>query len=128
MQGDQPQAEEAIRQAWESLRQRVSFPIEPNFVAVVDGMVALAARDGPRLRESGERARGMIEQTHNRFLAADAGYLLGQALLLQGQPAEGVKVLEQALKDAEEIGSRRMRSPILHALAKNGKEGAQEDG
>jgi tetratricopeptide (TPR) repeat protein len=111
--GNLTEAEEAIHAAWQALDQRISFPIEPNYVAVVEGYLALAARDWPRLSTAADRAMGMITAMHNRFLAVDAVYLQGQALLAQGQVAEARSLFRQACADAEAIGCRRMLWPIL---------------
>ncbi len=94
-------------------------------MAVIDGYVALEAQDWPRLQTSAERAIGMIEGMHNRFLALDASYLLARSLLAQGRVEAGRSLLLQTFSTIEAAGAHRLLWPVQFSLAQTEQDETQ---
>ena len=116
MQGDLPAAQAALRQGHPPLDQ-IGLAAATLITPLVRCELDLALGDAERCLQQGEQFMDALERTGARVSLAEAGYVKGQALLLNGDVAAAQAALTQAAQEAKALGGQRILWRIYLALA-----------
>ena len=117
MNGDFAEAEATIREGYRHLNPEDFATHGPIEVPLADAELALARREHARAIAVMDELLARLRKVGMRPFTADALYLKGRAVLVQGSVEAARAVLTEARAEAEALGSRRVLWRILAALA-----------
>ncbi len=117
LKGDLAEAERAIRESYQTYKDRNEMLLAPIYVPLADAELALANFDYERVIEVTDRLLAYLQDYQIRPFRADAFYIKSQALLGLGKLPEARRTLHLAQQDAQSLGSSRMLWQILFLLS-----------